>query len=444
MRAHDSRALPLGANRPFDFLFGLSSRSEQLMLKQSCTRMSRSSLALSNLRAVAILIVLAFHSCTAYLAFLPSSVEPFNSPPFRWRSFPIIDSQRWLGFDLFCAPQDVYLMSLMFFLSGVFVWPSLARKGSWGYTRQRVLRLGLPFGLAVFLLMPVAYYPVYVITAADPGVAAFWRSYLALPFWPNGPPWFLWQLLVLNVAAACVHRLAPGWEGLFGWAASLGARPSRLFASIVTASALAYVPLAIAFTPWEWLQLGPFGLQLSRPLHYAVYFFAGLAVGMYGIEKGLLASDGLLAQRWAMWLAAAFSAFLLWITPTALVFELRDAAPLGLQIGADLGFVLSCASSSFFLVAVFLHFSKNRSGVLDSLSRNAYGMYLVHYVFVVWLQYALTNTPLFAVAKAAIVFGVTLILSWALSAAVRRLPLRILQRGAIAKEPMEGHRSQCL
>ena len=400
------------------------------MLKQAYASKSRSSLALSDLRAAVILIVLAFHSCLAYLGSLPASAPPFNSPPYRWRAFPIIDSERWFGFDLFCAPQDIYLMSLMFFLSGVFAWPSLARKGGWDFLRQRVLRLGLPFGLAVLLLMPIAHYPVYLVTAIDSSVAAFWQSWLALPFWPSGPPWFLWQLLVLNIAAAGVHRFAPGWEAFLARVASLGAHPGRFFAGLVIASALAYVPLAIAFTPWEWLQLGPFALQLCRPLHYAVYFFAGLGVGTYGIENGLLASDGLLARRWAGWLGAAFAAFLLWIGPTALIIDLRDAAPLGLQIIADLGFVLSCASSSFFLVAIFLHFARNRSRMLDSLSRNAYGMFLIHYVFVVWLQYALLNAPLFAVAKAAIVFGATLILSWAASAALRQLPLRVWLSGA--------------
>jgi glucans biosynthesis protein C len=284
--------------------------------------------------------------------------------------------------------------------------------------------------------MPVTLYPVYLVTAVDPSAAAFWQSYLTLPFWPSGPAWFLWELLLLNIVAAGVHRLAPGWEALLGEMAFLGTRPSRFFASLVTASALVYAPLAIAFTPWEWLQLGPLALQLSRPLHYAVYFFAGLGVGIHGLENGLLACEGLLARRWAMWLAAAFTAFLLWIAPTALIFELRDAAPLGLQIISDLGFVLSCASSSFFLVAIFLHFARNRSPVLDSLSRNAYGMYLVHYVFVVWLQYALLNAPLFAVAKATIVFGTTLVLSWATSTALRRL----LQREPIVKGPIEPQR----
>jgi hypothetical protein len=414
------------------------------MLKQARARMPRSSLALSNLRAAVILIVVAFHSSIAYLDSLPSSAQPFNSPPYQWRSFPIIDSHRWFGFDLFCASQDVYLMSLMFFLSGVFVWPSLARKGSWDYIRHRFLRLGLPFVLAVFVLMPVAHYPVYLVTATDPSVAAFWHSYLALPFWPSGPPWFLWQLLALNIVAAGVHRSAPGWETLLGKMASLGARPGRFFTGLVAASALAYVPLAIAFTPWQWLQLGPFGLQLSRPLHYAVYFFVGLGIGIYGRENGPLASDGPLARRWAMWLLAAFAAFLLWTAPTALIFELRDAASLGLQISAALGFVLSCASSSFFLLAVFLHFTRNHSRVLDSLSHNAYGIYLVHYVFVVWLQYALLNAPVFAFFKAAVVFGLALVLSWATSAALRRLPLRGRRPGAIVNGSIDGHESHVI
>jgi hypothetical protein len=43
-------------------------------------------------------------------------------------------------------------------------------------------------------------------------------------------------------------------------------------------------------------------------------------------------------------------------------------------------------------------------------------MYLLHYVFVVWLQFVLLPIALFATGKAAMVFGCTLALSW--SAAV--------------------------
>jgi hypothetical protein len=399
----------------------------------SCSRNVQSSLALSNLRAFVILLVLAFHSVIAYLGSLPESLRPFDSPPYQWQAFPIIDSERWLGFDVFCGLLNVYLMSFMFFLSGLFVWSSLARKGVRVFLHDRILRLGLPFVWVVFLLIPVAYYAGYRIRAVDPTFTAFWGHWLALPSWPSGPAWFVWQLLVLNIAAAGLYCFAPQSGAILGrLSSSAGAHPIRYFVGLATASALAYVPLAIAFTPWEWFQFGPFAFQPSRPLHYVVYFFAGVGIGAHGLERGLLAANGMLARRWAAWLAAALVTFLLWIVPTALIAEEAGIAalgpgsttpPLGLQVAANLGFVLCCASSCFFFAAVFLRFATHRVGAFDSLSANAYGMYLVHYVFVVWLQYALLGVALFAIAKAAIVFTGALILSWATTAAMRRLPL---------------------
>src|SRR5262245_34768919 len=109
--------------------------------------MQSSSIALSNLRAFVILIVVAFHSVLAYLGSSPETAGDFNSPPYLWVKTPIIDSARWLGFDLFCAFQYVYLMHFMFFLSGLFVWPSLQRKGGWAFLGDRVLRLGVPFAV---------------------------------------------------------------------------------------------------------------------------------------------------------------------------------------------------------------------------------------------------------------------------------------------------------
>jgi peptidoglycan/LPS O-acetylase OafA/YrhL len=67
-------------------------------------------------------------------------------------------------------------------------------------------------------------------------------------------------------------------------------------------------------------------------------------------------------------------------------------------------FVLSCAATSFAFLAFFLRFARSRSRLLDSLGSNSYAIYLVHYVFVSWLQYALLPATLPAIAKVAIVF----------------------------------------
>ena len=189
-------------------------------------------LALNNLRIVVIVIVVAVHAVMAYLGSSPASSFKFDDPPYRWRSIPIVDPERWFGFDIFCGFQDIYLISLLFFLSGLFVWPSLARSGSRIFLRDRILRIGIPFALTVGLLMPLAHYPVYRVTAVDPSLAAYWQHWLALPFWPSGPPWFLWVLLVFDIVAAGLFKFGRIsadvlGEPLAGWAPAHGRLSSR-------------------------------------------------------------------------------------------------------------------------------------------------------------------------------------------------------------------------
>ena len=148
--------------------------------------MGRTSLALANLRALTILLVVSFHSVLAYLGSQPAAQPAFDAPPYTWRAFPILDSQRWFGFDLYCALLYVFLMPLFFFMSGLFVWQSLSRRGGKAFAYSRAVRIGVPFVLGTAILMPAAHYPVYRVTAADPGWSAFWAHWTALPYWPDG------------------------------------------------------------------------------------------------------------------------------------------------------------------------------------------------------------------------------------------------------------------
>jgi peptidoglycan/LPS O-acetylase OafA/YrhL len=53
---------------------------------------------------------------------------------------------------------------------------------------------------------------------------------------------------------------------------------------------------------------------------------------------------------------------------------------------------------------------------------DAYGMFLVHYPIALWLQYYFFNYDLPAIVKAAIGFVLTVALSWAATAALRKVP----------------------
>ncbi|WP_041823440.1 acyltransferase family protein [Leadbetterella byssophila] len=73
----------------------------------------------------------------------------------------------WLVFDsakadflgTFMYINASYLMALYFFISGYFTYPSLNKKGTLGFLKDRLVRLGVPcliFGLCVFV--PLHYF----------------------------------------------------------------------------------------------------------------------------------------------------------------------------------------------------------------------------------------------------------------------------------------------
>ncbi|MGH6678692.1 MAG: acyltransferase family protein, partial [Bradyrhizobium sp.] len=346
---------------------------------------------------------------------------------YRWVAFPILDHERFFGFDLFCAWQDVSLMSLMFLLAGLFTPTSLSRKGSLTYLSDRWRRIGLPFLLAVAFLGPLAYFASYRLTAADPSIIAFWQHWRALPMWPAGPEWFLWQVFLFGAIAAALNALAPGiLKALKRIGESVADRPVAFFIGLTALSAVAYVPLAMIFSPWRWASWGPFAFELSRPLQYLLYFFAGFAIGAAGLDRGVLHRDGALARDWPAWLAAAIISMCAWGGLTSLTLSGWATSPLVERFASAFAFPIACATGGLCLLSICLRLVRMRSGWLDSLSSNAYSIYILHYVFVLWLQYALLSVSFSAIGKAAIVFVAALALSWIASAGLASLLQRRL------------------
>jgi peptidoglycan/LPS O-acetylase OafA/YrhL len=380
-------------------------------------------LAIGYLRAFITLLVLAHHAVLAYHPAAPPPPASLLVEPRWWQAFPVVDSARWSGFALFVGFNDTFFMSLMFFLSGLFVWRSLKRKGGAHFLRDRFLRLGLPFAVAAAFIAPLAYYPAYLQSgAAFGGFAGFWREWLALGNWPAGPAWFVWLLLAFDFAAAALFGLAPRWGETLGRLLSgVSRRPAVFFALLVAISAAVYIPLALIFNPFQWTAFGPFTFQTSRLLHYFVYFLAGIVLGACGIERGLLAPDGKLARRWPLWMIGSLVAFGLALVVFLAAISAKSAPQFWGTVGG-VTFALSCAASSFFFLAIFARFAKTSTRVFDSLRDNAYGMYLIHYAFVSWLQLALLRAPLSGLTKGILVTLGTVLLSWGAVAALRRIP----------------------
>src|SRR5437899_7533413 len=146
------------------------------------------------------------------------------------------DKMRWLGFDFVVLFNDSFFMACMFLISGLFVHDSLTRSGAPDFLRNRAWRLGIPFLVSIFVLMPIAYYPTF-LRYHLPGTTDFsflhfwWRTLTVAP-WPSGPAWFLWVLLVLDATAALVWSMAPRAIAAFGHLIFAGRnRPMPVFAA---------------------------------------------------------------------------------------------------------------------------------------------------------------------------------------------------------------------
>ena len=59
---------------------------------------------------------------------------------------------------------------------------------------------------------------------------------------------------------------------------------------------------------------------------------------------------------------------------------------------------------------------------LDAMRPQAYGIYLLHFIPLIWLQYAVYDPAFPAFVKFAIVFTGTLSMSWALTILLRKIP----------------------
>jgi surface polysaccharide O-acyltransferase-like enzyme len=343
------------------------------------------------------------------------------------------DRMRWLGFDLVVLFNDSFFMACMFFISGLFVCDSLARRRPGNFLANRAWRLGVPFSISIFVVMPIAYYASFLRYhlpgTTDFNFFHFWWHTLTIGPWPSGSAWFLWVLLALGAIAALLWAAAPGAiEALGQLIYAPRDRPMTAFVAFLIFSIIVYLPMHLIFGDSSWLEPGhyPFPIQTSRILLYAGYFFTGVGVGAVNLRTGMLAENGALVKRWMVWLAFAFAfygAILLLVYAHHNWLADFNSPPLWWHTAYGLAFAMFSAAMMFTVPAVFLRFARSSVWLLDAMRPSAYGIYLLHFIFLIWLQYIVYDPAFPALVKFAIVFTGTFSMSWALTVLLRKIPV---------------------
>ncbi len=375
---------------------------------------------LDYLRAFITVLVVAHHSSLAYTTF-----ASFNKQAYNASTHPIVDTVRSFGLDIFEDFNDVFFMALMFLISGIFVGPALARKGARTFVRDRFFRLFIPFAIAVTLLMPLGYLSSWHLAHGNYNLRAFLVDYLNVEHWPAGPPWFIGALFFFNlIVAAGYRRWQPAIEKASSRLASLADRPVSTWIGWWLLTIVLLLPMVLLFGGSAWIGIGPFAIQLSRILLYFGYFMLGMLLGAAGTDNGLLGERSAFMQKaplWGLLCVLAYSCLKLAGPPIGALADNGRISEIQARLLYRPVWALSCAASSIAFLAVFRRRVHRPRKTWDSLAANAYGIYLIHYIFVLWCQFLLLPIALPAVAKFALTFTGALLLSWLLTAQARKI-----------------------
>lgn len=356
-----------------------------------------------NLRVLLTVLVVAHHAA-----------QPYGPTGGEW---PIFNSERAAILGSFFAVNAAFFMGLFFFISGYFLPAAGDRKSAKQLLYSRLRRLGIPivfFALVIFppvlylLANPPVSFPTFFIelyvNQREIEVAHLWFL-MHLLFYALG--YVLWKQFFSKRQLSMIE--VPGHGLIFAYLLSL---------SLVTFLVRIEYPID------RWIHL--FGFLPTEVAHlpqYASLFIFGIMAYRHNWLRRMPTSRGL------TWLGIGCSAGLL-----RYVYSLAHASLALPTLTATGGlnwraFVWSCWEATICiglcigLLILFRERLNVQGKLLRVLSDNAYAVYLIHLLIILYIQFVIADIPIGPLAKFGLVLFIGVPLCFGLSALLRRIRL---------------------
>ena len=371
------------------------------------------------LRSLNIIATVIFHSFLAYSSFLKDLDRSFLA------SFPMLDPSTTLRVaDLLLLLRPLFSMPLMFYLSGLFVWSGIKKRGSIGYLRYRFTRLIIPLIIATILVMPLTFAPMAINLNGGilPNSVSQLLPILLPANYHLAHLWFLWVLFAFDCVAIVLHLL---------WNTKLEAKwmnmeNQTIYAILTIAVVITYQLMADIGGKLGWLTIaGPLTLPASRIGLYLIYFFLGVMMGCQALSgDAKIHNIFCITASNKTSIPIGFSAIL---TSSCLVYvqinlnqvsDLVGKAVTGILINS-----LYSISGMLLVISVILIAKRHlvqQAKWLDLLNKDAYGIYIIHFLFVAWIQYLLIGIDIPGLYKPMITAIFSIPLSWLISDVIRK------------------------
>jgi len=309
---------------------------------------------------------------------------------------------------------DLFVMFIMFFISGYFVPLSLQRNSSRRFILTKFRRIMIPWLIAVLTLIP-AYKAIFLYSRGLPQEA--WYSYFHfysrdgadLLFFADNPTqnwlWFLPVLFLFQIIYMAMHK-----SNLLSRKLSLKAGAILTFVI-----GLIYSMLISEIDMVGWYHSSIFHFQRERLLIYFVSFLLGsLSCKLRVFDsdnrhiKYYILSNLVLTIALGIFTLVALNMFFNIVNPSRNYFFISD---FGDRLTYYAMAILSMLSFLYVLIHVF-RFNFNRiSPLIGALNRGSYSVYIIHVIILGLLALIMMDLSLPGIVKFILLASSTFVLS---------------------------------
>jgi len=393
----------------------------QMVQKESADRV----IFLDNIRYLMVLLVVMLHSANGYS---------------NYTTWWTVNDDNSVFVDYLLGFLDVFLMPTLFFIAGYFALPSLQQKGKWHFIKNKLKRLGIPWLLGIFLLVPIINYIYHYSRGYPATLMSLWRKFslnfeevlsfhtgliTSLVKFHQHHFWFISLLLVFFIVFAFLHdgkrKLIPSI--FFSEKPKTSSIKSILFIFFLVGSLTTLITIIIYGIFHETQNKDPWIIIVSLIQFQAnkiVLYISCFGLGVYAFSNEWL-KNGKTPGNFIFW--TILSIGLMYFQGKIFLFLINN-----FSFGLAVGYVLMRTFLAFTILLALISFGikhwNNPSKFSRQLAENSYNIYLLHMLFVIVVQLLLLKwfgIPIFI--KFGIVTLSTILLSYLISQyAIRPFP----------------------
>jgi glucan biosynthesis protein C len=324
---------------------------------------------------------------------------------------------------------DVFVMPLFFLLAGYFTLGSLGKKGSWGFLKSKFWELGFIWVVIVIFVLPFSWWIVNR-HAATGSYLTTWFSWIQsagqtrLGVFETPAQsvhlhfWFISLLFAFFISFLIIYKIAGNYASkhysLRKAKVSSGKKTALALLTFGVLCAVGYFVSLLLVPDASWLTINLFlEFQPSKLFIFATCF----ALGIYASTKNWFV-DGRQIGKLSLWALTTILLSAAFLIVGQNVFQ----NPLASTALSPAYLLLYAAVRSFLLLSVIItvcslgvRYFNRPSNVISSIANNSYNIYLLHLFFVSTFQDILMFWQGPMEIKIALVFGISLLISYSVS-----------------------------